>query len=241
MKRIIFLLVAILVVFGIIYFRLYPDVFTPFFAPTITPLSFLIESISTPERVPTLEPTEASPRSIPVPNSIPTLDYVKDLVISNNPATLEFANDWTSVITLDFDGFIIKIDPGKNETQEFPPGDYNYSASAPDCGSPQINSILLEANNQYSIRFYCSSNGIFGDQPGTNFAILEVTNRSSKTISLTINDQTYQVPHGTMDIRLAPGTYTYRASAPGVMGTSETITLSPGTRFSVSFFISSFP
>jgi len=241
MKRVTFFVIFFIIVlalFGIVAIRRYPEFMPHFTSPTITPLAFLQGSIATPVQIPTLEPTLASARFIPLPKGIPTLDYVKDLVTSKTPATLEMANDWTSAITLDFDGLIIKIDPGKSETREFPPGDYRYTASASDCGSPQKSSITLEANKYYSIRFYCLSSGVFGDQPGSNYATFVVINNSDLTISLNINDRTYKVPPGVTEIRVAPGTYTYSASAPGVLGTfPETVTLSPGERFTVTFSI----
>ena len=244
MKRVAFFFILILglALFSIVAIRRYPEFITHFTSPTITPLAFLQGSIGTPVQIPTLEPTIASARSIPLPKNIPTLDYVKDFVTSTTPATLEMTNDWTAAITLDFEGLIIKIDPGRSETRQFPPGDYRYTASAPDCGSPQVNSITLEANKEYSVRFYCSSNGVFGDQPGSNYATFVVINNSNLTISLKINDRTYQVPPGTMEIRVVPGTYTYSASAPGVLGSfPETVTLSAGEQVTINFSISKFP
>jgi hypothetical protein len=240
MKKITFLiilLIALIVGGGIVYFR-FPE-YIPFIPPpTITPISVLREAISTPKAVPTTPATPAAARSIPVPVNIPTLDVVKDLVKSSIPATLVLNNLWSSDILLDFSGLTVTINPGKSETKQFPPGQYTYTASSSNCGSPQTSSILLEANQTYSIDFYCSSNGVFPEQQEICDAYFVVFNNSTLTISLSIGNHVYQVPPGITTIRLAPGVYTYSASAPGVMGTiPKTISVGSGDRLSVSFTI----
>jgi hypothetical protein len=242
MKRviIIFVITIILVIVAVFVFHRYPE-YVPFSNPaTITPYAVMREAVLTPIIIPTLEPTTAAFRNIPLPESIPTLDVVKDIIISDTPATLILYNDWSSEITLDFNGLEIKISPGMAETRQFPPGQYDYTASTSDCGSPQPSKFTLEAYISYSIHFYCSSTGVFGEQQGVNDAHFVVFNNSSITLTLSLAGRSYQVPPGKMDIRLSPGLYTYSASAPGVMGTApKTVSLTPGQQFTVSYTITS--
>lgn len=240
MKRFIKSLFVIIILgsIGVFAYRLYPGFVkaSPIpNIPTITPIISIYKVLNPPKVVPTEEPTAAAMRLIPVPEYIPTLVYIKDLVTSDTPATLELINDWSTVITLDFEGMIVTINPGSTEKVQFPPGSYKYTARASDCGSPSTSTIELEANQTYQIRFFCSSSGVYSEQPTGNEGFFVVTNRTDMILTLTVDDRTYEIPIGTIEIMLPPGTYTVTVTASGAFPYSSQETIYPGGRTSVVY------
>jgi hypothetical protein len=233
------IILILLAVLGYAAMQRYPKIIPSMFSPYITPIVSIAGQASKPVLVATLQPTIAAPQTIPLPANIPTLDAIKDLVKSANPATLTLSNAWSASITIDFDGLKVTVPSGGTESKQFPPGKFNYTVTTSDCGSPQSDSITLEKSQSYSISFYCSSSGaMFADQVGSGFATLTIYNNSSDVITFSIDNRSYQISPGSLDIYLAPGTYTYSATAPGVFLPSvNTITLFSSDYQSVSFTI----
>jgi hypothetical protein len=190
--------------------------------------------IPTPVPIPTAEP---GVRVIPLPPRIITVEIIREFITVDNPASLKIINDWTSPITVDFQGVQIIIPAGESETRDIPPGEYLYTMIA-DCGE-QTQNITLEANTIYTLRLYCTDVGVSGELPGADWATLEVNNQTDQVINFSVEGRSYQVPPGLMEIQLPPGSYTYNARIPGIQSpTPENVTLSTGGRHLITFTVS---